>query len=208
MPWSEYHDINGKRFCFMTMEDPPGILIDVQTLARLTPDDLEGLKEWARRYADERSIIYRARDYEWRTQYLDEDVYRAVLAAETATDEDRAAAEAALEALARGQEYPPPPEQVHQPRGPVAGFVYLLSADSGLYKIGRTINLTKRVTHLAVKLPVRIELVHSIPSSDYVWAEETLHERFADKRDHGEWFALREGDVHAICSLDRLDPPA
>ncbi len=81
------------------------------------------------------------------------------------------------------------------------GYVYLVAADNGLHKIGRSINVDKRVTEFGIKLPMKTWLVHSFKSNKYDHAEAYLHQVFAEKRSHGEWFNLTQEDVDYICSI-------
>ena len=81
------------------------------------------------------------------------------------------------------------------------GFIYILKADNGLYKIGKAKHVDSRVTYLGVKIPMHIELLHSFESSDYTCAELHLHEKFKDKRDVGEWFKLDEDDISSLLSI-------
>lgn len=81
------------------------------------------------------------------------------------------------------------------------GFVYLIAADNGMHKIGKTVNLTNRVNEFGIKLPMKTWLVHSFKSQNYDVAELQLHELFEDKRSHGEWFVLTDEDVQYICSI-------
>lgn len=78
-----------------------------------------------------------------------------------------------------------------------AGYVYLLHHD-GLYKIGITTKLSRRLTQIGTKMPHEVTLIHSIKTDDIVGLETLLHERYATKRMNGEWFALCEEDVQAI----------
>jgi len=81
------------------------------------------------------------------------------------------------------------------------GYVYLVGADNGFYKIGRTVNVTNRVTEFGIKIPMRTWLEHSFSSEQYDTAEIKLHELFSQKRDHGEWFNLSPEDVEYIKSI-------
>jgi hypothetical protein len=81
------------------------------------------------------------------------------------------------------------------------GYVYLVGADNGLYKIGRAKNVDDRVNFFGVKLPMKTWLVHSFYSDNYDKAEKQLHEHFAEQRNHGEWFNLSDADVEKIKSL-------
>lgn len=85
------------------------------------------------------------------------------------------------------------------------GFVYLLGCPEGYCKIGRTKNLQSRLSSIGLQLPWRIELLHSIPVSDPVWAERFLHQKFTSCRMNGEWFLLSDSDIQWIKSLDSLE---
>ena len=85
------------------------------------------------------------------------------------------------------------------------GFVYLLSSPEGYCKIGRTKRVTERLLQIGLQLPFRVELLHSIPVSDPVWAERTLHQKFAACRMNGEWFLLSDSDINWIKALTSLE---
>lgn len=86
-----------------------------------------------------------------------------------------------------------------------AGYVYLIRAETGQYKIGMSTRIGKRIRFFEIKLPFEIELVHSISCEDCAWTERQLHERYADKRIKGEWFALNADDVEEICRIAALN---
>lgn len=90
----------------------------------------------------------------------------------------------------------------HRPKG----HVYLLGSPDGYCKIGRTVQLSQRLLSLSLQLPFKVELIHSIPTSDPVWAERYLHRRFGQCRLNGEWFLLSKQDIEWIGSLTRLEP--
>jgi DNA-binding XRE family transcriptional regulator len=79
--------------------------------------------------------------------------------------------------------------------------VYLLLADNGAYKIGRSFDPNVRRRDLASKMAVRISFVFSIKTHRAVWCEAWLHSHFASKRIKGEWFSLIEEDVAFIKGL-------
>jgi len=77
------------------------------------------------------------------------------------------------------------------------GSVYLLK--SGKYhKIGRPNAVGRRERELAIQLPERAVVVHSIRTDDPIGIEEYWHKRFGDRRKNGEWFELRASDVTAF----------
>jgi hypothetical protein len=83
-------------------------------------------------------------------------------------------------------------------RNPVVGFVYLIRIETGLYKIGKAKDMTKRLQPFGVLFPMKWELVYQFKSNDYSAAEARLHHKFAEKRDIGEWFRLTADDVEYI----------
>lgn len=86
-------------------------------------------------------------------------------------------------------------------RPPLAGYVYLILASTGHYKIGRTKSVPQRMSLFGVQLPFTFEIVHVIETDDMCADERTLHERFASQRVNGEWFSLTEQDVEYIRGL-------
>lgn len=82
-----------------------------------------------------------------------------------------------------------------------SGYIYLIAAENGLYKIGKAKDLGKRLKPFSVNFPMRWELIHSFRSDDYSRAESRLHKRFTSKRDVGEWFRLSPSDIAFITSL-------
>lgn len=81
------------------------------------------------------------------------------------------------------------------------GAIYLLEGQKGVYKIGKSVDLTNRAKWFGLKLPFPVTLVHHFESSDYTAAEIELHKRFETKRINGEWFALSDEDVAYIKGL-------
>lgn len=81
------------------------------------------------------------------------------------------------------------------------GYIYLVKAETGHYKIGRTKNLPDRMNFFGVKLPFEIELIKAIPVDDTYRFENLLHQLFVEERVNGEWFALRNTSVKNIASL-------
>jgi hypothetical protein len=83
-----------------------------------------------------------------------------------------------------------------------SGYVYIIRADTGHYKIGRTNNVPKRMKLFTVKLPFDFEIITYFPCEDMYMAESRLHGFFADKRINGEWFNLDQGDVETIKTIN------
>lgn len=84
------------------------------------------------------------------------------------------------------------------PTVPRVGWVYLLRAENGRYKIGRTGNLESRIRQLHTASPIHFNLTHSFRTFYSRQAEGLLHERFAHTRTHGEWFELTREHVSQI----------
>lgn len=98
------------------------------------------------------------------------------------------------------------PEPYHRP-APVfepSGYVYLLRAHDGLYKIGHTANPDNRLRTFEVRLPFFVEYEHLIPCENRLKAEATLHSRYAAQRVHGEWFRLTDTQVAEIKAIERM----
>ena len=84
-----------------------------------------------------------------------------------------------------------------------SGYVYLIRSSNGLYKIGCSNNVVKRMGVLRTMSPVELTLVHSIEYDEMYSLEEALHYKFSNNRHHGEWFSLSESQVRWIKSLDK-----
>jgi len=86
------------------------------------------------------------------------------------------------------------------------GFVYLMYAGDGYYKIGITKDVQHRLVELNYFPMVKVELVHCFHYSDARIAEGFLHERYYNKRIKFEWFQLDTKDVEWIKTLRDDDP--
>jgi Meiotically up-regulated gene 113 len=81
-----------------------------------------------------------------------------------------------------------------------AGVVYLIQAGT-YYKIGKSRLKNPHRRWMGLNLPWPGQLLHSITCDDCAEMEAMLHQRFAEKRLHGEWFALNDEDIQAIQAI-------
>lgn len=79
--------------------------------------------------------------------------------------------------------------------------VYLIRAENGLIKIGKTIDVEQRFRSLNMSSPVDLELVHVFDTLFGDELEESLHAAYDDKRVKGEWFNLTDSDIAKIVKL-------
>jgi hypothetical protein len=77
------------------------------------------------------------------------------------------------------------------------GYVYMLKSGR-FFKIGRSNAVGRREHELAIQLPEKAKIVHSIKTDDPVGIENYWHNRFSDRRMNGEWFDLSAIDVAAF----------
>lgn len=76
----------------------------------------------------------------------------------------------------------------------IQGYVYILQGGEQ-YKIGCTTNPRARKRILAVHMPFEVHVYLLISTRDMYQTEQDLHQLFAAKRTHGEWFLLDENDL-------------
>jgi hypothetical protein len=74
------------------------------------------------------------------------------------------------------------------------GFVYLLQHDK-VYKIGKSIDITRRYKEIKLQMPYHMDEIHVIETDDPSGIEAYWHNRFRDKRLEGEWFKLSAEDI-------------
>jgi hypothetical protein len=77
------------------------------------------------------------------------------------------------------------------------GYVYMLKSGR-FYKIGRTNAVGRRERELAIQLPEKSQIVHSIKTDDPPGIEGYWHRRFEARRRNGEWFELTAADLGAF----------
>lgn len=78
-----------------------------------------------------------------------------------------------------------------------SGFVYVLHSN-GLYKIGHSKYVDKRIEQISPVMPYPVELVIAFAADDRYALEGELHQRYASKRLRGEWFALNSQDLYEL----------
>jgi hypothetical protein len=83
------------------------------------------------------------------------------------------------------------------------GFVYLMQWENE-YKIGKAVDIERRRKRLSGELNRDITVLHRIFSHDYAQAETDLHQKYANKRLHGEWFALEAEDVAWLLLINQM----
>jgi hypothetical protein len=98
----------------------------------------------------------------------------------------------------------PPMPKKQKGRKPVAGWVYLLQSPTNHYKIGCATNPRNRAKTFGIQLPFEVEFLALIYTEDMYSLEGSLHEKFANKRVNGEWFALDAADVDYIEALEEV----
>lgn len=98
----------------------------------------------------------------------------------------------------------PPPESApggdqESDEGLRPGYVYLMKSGRH-HKIGLSAAPGRREYEVAIQMPEKVELVHSIETDDMEGIERYWHRRFADRRANGEWFRLSAAQVRAFKS--------
>lgn len=78
------------------------------------------------------------------------------------------------------------------------GYVYILKADNGLYKIGMSSNPKGRIKAIRTASPVKVVLYRLFYSSNMADAEAMLHLMFEDFRVCGEWFNLSNVELEIL----------
>ena len=81
------------------------------------------------------------------------------------------------------------------------GWVYLVGAENGWYKIGMSKNVDRRHGELNRAVPLRQSVIHKFKCRNARKAEAFLHRKYKAKRIGYEWFKLSGMDVAWIMSL-------
>lgn len=79
------------------------------------------------------------------------------------------------------------------------GYIYFIQEKySGAIKIGRSLNLEKRLRLFIAELPFQVVLIQYIKTINYEKIELACHEHFAKSRVNGEWFRLSDIEIQRI----------
>lgn len=192
MPWDGDYEVAGHRVTLFGWGSKVSLQLSNDQIEDIGKDMPKVLK-WFKRYHEEIGLIGSLREIGYfDEQYLHKSDYSKIYNSVYATDDDRRL----LEQTSR-----PVTQYAKPPRSKKHGFVYLIRSTNGEYKIGKTKNMTKRMGWFGISLPFKVETIHTIECDDMDEVETSLHNRFADKRLNGEWFALSESDVEEIKSL-------
>jgi len=80
-----------------------------------------------------------------------------------------------------------------------AGFIYVVEMEGqGIFKIGRTVNIEKRLSQFGIQPPFRYKLRFAYRVDNHDRVEHYFHVIFKKSRLNGEWFRLNEIQVEAI----------
>ena len=75
----------------------------------------------------------------------------------------------------------------------MSDYIYFVEAENGLVKIGRTINLERRMQDLENISPIPLRLLIAVNCDGKASkVEVAIHNKFGTQRHHGEWFELSE----------------
>jgi predicted GIY-YIG superfamily endonuclease len=81
------------------------------------------------------------------------------------------------------------------------GFVYLLEAQTGIFKIGSSKNVARRVAQLQTASPFPLTLRHYFAAKNARKVELELHSHFVSRRIRNEWFQLNSQEITSICQI-------
>lgn len=174
MAWGEL------ALCFPTTE-----------VAKMDGKAFEEVAAWYLKHAEEIRVISNAQECSFNSSIISEDDARLILSSDLASDETKQAAQDRLD-----DPYGDSCSEPSQPKPPQPGYVYLVKAENGPYKIGITAgNVISRLNALQSSSPIKLELIEYVYVEDYRNREKTLHDYFGNKRMQGEWFDLVDSDI-------------
>lgn len=85
-------------------------------------------------------------------------------------------------------------------------YIYVIRADNGLIKIGKSGNhLSRRLGILVSQCASALEWLGYMEVEDSTETESLLHRRYKSQRHHGEWFQLSDTQLSSL--LESCDKP-
>lgn len=81
-----------------------------------------------------------------------------------------------------------------------AGWLYVVEGAPGLFKIGISRDVARRVMQLQTANPTTLRLLARFPVPDARSLERDLHARLTNRRVRNEWFQLSPEDVQQLLS--------
>ena len=76
---------------------------------------------------------------------------------------------------------------------------FVRQGSTGPIKIGRAVELRRRIGQLQTGNPVSLELLGWLTTGNDTTTEQALHKHYADSRERGEWFSITQD--HALREL-------
>ncbi len=182
-------DISDKKIAHAIQSHDPGFLAALEKLAR-DAEEIECVM-----LAEENFSLWQSYSVFGKKKW-----FKVILESEYASEK--------LKNIVREELYPtlrkPKPPSVKPPKVPRSGYVYLVLADTGEYKIGYSSDVEKRIKVFSTQPPFDYTLTHTFPVDDMYGAEAILHTRFSQKRIKGEWFSLNDEDVKTIKQISEF----
>jgi hypothetical protein len=81
------------------------------------------------------------------------------------------------------------------------GAIYIVKSDSGLTKIGISNLIQDRINSLKAQNSDQLSLVCYFETPQSSSLESKIHKKYADARQHGEWFDLTQSEVREIVAI-------
>jgi hypothetical protein len=79
-------------------------------------------------------------------------------------------------------------------------YLYLICSGES-HKIGVANDPRSRIKELQTGNPVSLQMVYCFGFQNAFSVEQSIHQRFSEKRVSGEWFSLSEDEIQAFVSL-------
>lgn len=175
-------------------DDPMSLCFSTGFLENGNSDDVMATVNWFLEWKHLLKTIVMAGDY----TPFDRQTIGSIASDFTVNHMVRAAAATCIRNFDRHSEWVEQQMKRGTRRARNAGYIYLARSDSGHYKIGQSKKPKERIKVFDTIMPIRVELVHTIPADNSFLGESLLHEKYAHKRFDGEWFSLNLDDVEEI----------